>query len=126
MRLVHAWVLVLAAACGSAVNGFQITSAPRMSLSMQVSATVDKTAEVAVAEETSAPNGSSISMTYADINNLAFRALQKECKSVGLSAVGTTAALRGRLLDHFGLSKEKKVVEIEVPKATAAEIEVSS
>lgn len=125
MRLVHAWVLVLAAACGSAVNGFQITSAPRMSLSMQVSATLDKTAEVAVAEETSAPNGSS-SMTYADINNLAFRALQKECKSVGLSAVGTTAALRGRLLDHFGLSKEKKVVEIEVPKATAAEIEVSS
>jgi len=35
--------------------------------------------------------------------------------------MGTTAALRGRLLEHFGLSREKAVVE--TPKATAAEIE---
>lgn len=69
-----------------------------------------------------AESSSSDAKTFADVNGLAFRALQKECKALGLSAVGTTAALRGRLLDHFGLGKEKKV-EVEVPKATAAEIE---
>jgi len=62
-------------------------------------------------------------MTYAEVNKLAFRALQKECKSLGLSAMGTTAALRGRLVDHFGLAREEKAVAVELPKATAAEIE---
>lgn len=115
MRLTNAWVLVLAAASGA--NGFQLTStpAPRIASSMQVSATMNE-----VAESTSSPNGSS-SMTYADVNKLAFRALQKECKALGLMATGTTAALRGRLLEHFGLARETTTVE--VPKATAAEIE---
>ena len=44
-------------------------------------------------------------MTYADIQNLAYRALQKKCKSVGLSAAGSTVVLRGRLCEHFGLSE---------------------
>ena len=65
------------------------------------------------------PNGS---MTYADVNKLAYRALQKECKALGLLAVGTTAALRKNLLEHFGLARESAAVE--VPSATAAEIEV--
>ena len=44
-------------------------------------------------------------MTYADIQNLAYRALQKKCKSVGVSAAGSTVVLRGRLCAHFGLSE---------------------
>lgn len=117
MRLTNAWVLVLAAASGA--NAFQLTAtpAPRISSSMQVSATMNEVAE----STSSSPNGSS--MTYADVNKLAFRALQKECKALGLMATGTTAALRGRLLEHFGLARETTTVE--VPKATAAEIEVS-
>lgn len=66
--------------------------------------------------------------TYHEVNDLAFRALQRECKVLGLSAVGTTAALRQRLLEHFGLDvKGGGSVEVTVPAAvTAAEIEVSS
>ena len=64
-------------------------------------------------------------MTYADINALAFRALQRQCKSLGLSAVGTTAALRGRLLEHYSLNKEVTTKAVETPTATASEIEVS-
>lgn len=62
--------------------------------------------------------------TYHEVNDLAFRALQRECKTLGLSAVGTTAALRQRLLEHFGLANPSGV-EITVPAVTAAEIEVS-
>ena len=62
--------------------------------------------------------------TYEDVNALAFRALQKQCKALGLSAKGTTAALRGSLLEHFGLMREAK--KVEVPAATAAEIEVGA
>lgn len=116
MRLVNAWVLTLAAVSGSVVNGFQLSpGAPRISSSIHL-ATMD---EVAEAEAPSIPLGS---MTYADVNQLAYRALQKECKTLGLEAVGTTATLRGRLLNHFGLSRDEKV-EVEVPEATAAEIE---
>eukprot|EP00571_Detonula_confervacea_P011137 CAMPEP_0172309408 /NCGR_PEP_ID=MMETSP1058-20130122/9700_1 /TAXON_ID=83371 /ORGANISM="Detonula confervacea, Strain CCMP 353" /LENGTH=681 /DNA_ID=CAMNT_0013022027 /DNA_START=256 /DNA_END=2301 /DNA_ORIENTATION=- len=60
-------------------------------------------------------------MSFADVNKLTYRRLQRECKTLGLSAVGTTAALRGSLLEHHGLLREETVVE--VPKATAAEIE---
>ena len=42
--------------------------------------------------------------TQADINKLNYRALQKKCKSVGVSAAGSTVALRERLYEHFGLS----------------------
>mmetsp|Transcript_47895 Transcript_47895/g.101776 ORF Transcript_47895/g.101776 Transcript_47895/m.101776 type:complete len:723 (-) Transcript_47895:168-2336(-) len=119
MRLTNACcVLAIAAAGGSTVHGFQLASSPRACSSMKVSATMNVDE---VAAETTSPNGSS--MTYAEVNKLAFRALQKECKSLGLSAMGTTAALRGRLVDHFGLAREEKAVAVELPKATAAEIE---
>lgn len=122
MRLANARVLLLAAAGGaSAVAGFQLAPPSPLRVSSLVHASAVAN-EAALAESTSSPNGSGGAMTYADVNKLAFRALQKECKSLGLSAAGTTAALRGRLLDHFGLSREAKA-EVEVPKATAAEIE---
>jgi hypothetical protein len=63
--------------------------------------------------------------TYHEVNDLAFRALQRECKTLGLSAVGTTAVLRQRLLEHFGLANPTGGVEIAIPAVTAAEIEVS-
>ena len=64
--------------------------------------------------------------TYHEVNDLAFRALQRECKTLGLSAVGTTAILRQRLLEHFGLANPTSGgVEIAIPAVTAAEIEVS-
>jgi len=61
-------------------------------------------------------------MSYDEVNKLAFRGLQSQCKELGLSAVGTTAALRGRLLEHFGL-KKGVTLQKEAPAATAAEIE---
>jgi len=118
MKLSNTWALALAVTgASSAVNGFQLsTSSPRMvSSSMQVSATMDS----AVAETTT--GGFVGTMTYADVNKLAYRALQRECKALELEAVGSTATLRGRLLTHFGLARKAAVVE--VPKATAAEIE---
>ncbi len=65
----------------------------------------------------------SSSMTYDEVNKLAFRALQSQCKELGLSAVGTTAALRGRLLEHFGLLKEVSLQK-ETLAVTPEEIEV--
>ena len=119
MRLTTAWVLVLAAASGA--HGFQLSassSSPRLASSkMQVSMVA--TEVEAESSPSTSPNGT---MTYADVNKLAYRALQKECKALGLLAVGTTAALRKNLLEHFGLARESAAVE--VPSATAAEIEV--
>mmetsp|Transcript_6627 Transcript_6627/g.15004 ORF Transcript_6627/g.15004 Transcript_6627/m.15004 type:complete len:723 (-) Transcript_6627:471-2639(-) len=117
MRLTNAWALALAVASVSTVNGFQSSaSSPRvMNSSMRVSATMD---EAAIAEARAIAVNA---MSFADVNKLTYRRLQRECKTLGLSAVGTTAALRGSLLEHHGLLREETVVE--VPKATAAEIE---
>ena len=134
MRLTNAWLLVLAAATSSSsiVSGFQLSrsylSSPRVaSSSIKVAATSDAVAETTTSPPTSTPtnNNGEHSMTYADINALAFRALQRQCKSLGLSAVGTTAALRGRLLEHYSLNKEVTTKAVETPTATASEIEVS-
>ena len=138
MRLTNAWLLVLAAATSSSsivVSGFQPSrsylSSPRVTTSsIKVAATSDAVAEAAsttASPPTSTPinNNGEHSMTYADVNALAFRALQRQCKSLGLSAVGTTAALRGRLLEHYSLSKEVSTKAVETPTATASEIEVS-
>ena len=134
MRLTNAWLLVLAAATSSSpiVSGFQLSrssylSSPRVTTSsIKVAATSDAVAEAA-SPPTSTPtnNNDEHSMTYADINALAFRELQRQCKSLGLSAVGTTAALRGRLLEHYSLSREVTTKAVETPTATASEIEVS-
>ena len=134
MRLTNAWLLVLAAATSSSpiVSGFQLSrssylSSPRVTTSsIKVAATSDAVAEAA-SPPTSTPtnNNDEHSMTYADINALAFRALQRQCKSLGLSAAGTTAALRGRLLEHYSLSREVTTKAVETPTATASEIEVS-
>ena len=135
MRLTNAWLLVLAAATSSSsivVSGFQLSrsylSSPRVaSSSIKVAATSDAVAEAASPPTSTTPNNNNgeHSMTYADINALAFRALQRQCKSLGLSAVGTTAALRGRLLEHYSLNKEVTTKAVETPTATASEIEVS-
>ena len=137
MRLTNAWLLVLAAATSSSpiVSGFQLSrssylSSPRVTTSsIQVAATSDAVAEAASPPTSSPTNNNDeqqhSTMTYADINALAFRALQRQCKSLGLSAVGTTAALRGRLLEHYSLSREVTTEAVETPTATASEIEVS-
>jgi len=39
------------------------------------------------------------------VNKLTFRQLQRECKENGLPAVGSTAALRGRLLEFYGVAR---------------------
>jgi len=123
MRLSNTLTLALSGSSLLLVEGFRAISltkngvftSPIGSSTMQVASAV---AEIEVAEiEVETPT----SMTYAEINALAFRALQRQCKTLGLSAVGTTAALRGRVLEHFGLIRET-VVEI-APTATAAEIE---
>lgn len=44
------------------------------------------------------------SLTYEEVNKLAYRELQKECRERGLPAVGTTGALRSRLLGISGIS----------------------
>ena len=113
MRLVTACMLV--SSTTFLANGFQATSP----LSVRTSHVSSSSAIVAAATM----SATSSSMSYDEVNKLAFRALQSQCKELGLSAVGTTAALRGRLLEHFGLLKEV-ALQKEAPAATAAEIEV--
>lgn len=49
---------------------------------------------------------SSDHLGYWDINKLTYRQLQKTCKDKGLAANGSTAVLRTRLLQNFGIYKE--------------------
>ena len=113
MRLVTAFTLI--SSTSLLANGFQATSP----LSVRTSRVSTSSKSVAAATM----SATSSSMSYDEVNKLAFRALQSQCKELGLSAVGTTAALRGRLLEHFGLMKEVSLQK-EAPAATAAEIEV--
>ena len=114
MRLVTAWVLI-SSTTSLVVNGFQ-TSSPLITTSSSQSSSSKYVATATMSATSSA-------MSYDEVNKLAFRALQRQCKELGLSAVGTTAALRGRLLEHFGLAREV-TMQSEAPAATAAEIEV--
>ena len=49
------------------------------------------------------------SLTYEEVNKLAYRELQKECRERGLPAVGITGALRSRLLGVSGTTAEDEV-----------------
>ena len=140
MRLSNAWILAFAT-LSSSISAFQLssiaTTTKRNSVSnniqatkteeledlYKVSSTPTTTTNTHAADESHHTNGDS-SMTYADINKLAYRALQKQCKTLDLIAVGTTSTLRGRLLDHYHLSRETNDIVVDVPKATAEEIEV--
>ena len=117
MRLVTAWVLI-SSTTSLVVNGFQ-TSSPLVTSARSTSQS--STSKYVVAS--ASMSATSSAMSYDEVNKLAFRALQRQCKELGLSAVGTTAALRGRLLEHFGLAREV-TLQSEAPAATAAEIEV--
>jgi len=114
MRLITACVLI-SSSTSLVANGFQATSPP-LSVRSSRQSTSSKSVAVATMSATSS------SMSYDEVNKLAFRGLQSQCKELGLSAVGTTAALRGRLLEHFGLTKGV-TLQKEAPSATAAEIE---
>jgi len=59
------------------------------------------------------PPKSRPSMTTDEINALNYRALQKKCKSVGLSAGGSTVVLRERLSDHFEVNTDNNVDSVE-------------
>jgi hypothetical protein len=89
---------------------------------MRVSATANEAAAATATPPVPSADAPA-AMTYADVNGLSFRALQRECKALGLSAIGTTAAMRGRLLGHFGLGRGE--VDVVAPVMTATEIEVS-
>ena len=137
----NAWVLTVAVVTSGSIitptTGFQqrasassssssSSPSPRScvgSSSIRVSATADAATATSPPSSSVVDAAASAAMTYADVNGLAFRALQRECKALGLSAIGTTAALRGRLLGHFGL--ERGEVDVVAPVMTAAEIEVS-
>mmetsp|Transcript_8634 Transcript_8634/g.13010 ORF Transcript_8634/g.13010 Transcript_8634/m.13010 type:complete len:720 (+) Transcript_8634:201-2360(+) len=115
MRLVTACMLI-SSTTSLVANGFQATSP----LSVRTSRVSTSSKSVATAPMSAT---TSSSMSYDEVNNLAFRALQSECKELGLSAVGTTAALRGRLLEHFGLAKEVALEKGAAPAVTPEEIE---
>lgn len=137
---IKAWILTVATvASGSSslVQCFQLASTLPRGTQIRSRSSIHASAATTI-NETSASTNVAITptqhhdMTYAEVNHLAFRALQRECKALGLSAVGTTAALRGRLLTHFGLiGKETSMMsvgvgsEAAVPKLAAAEVEVS-
>lgn len=148
MRLASSWVLAAALPIMSTATCFQhyqkqraMSTTSSSSLSMRrgrippastISISVSATT---TANEVSSSSSSAIdehhtittaAKTYHEVNDLAFRALQRECKVLGLSAIGTTAALRQRLLEHFGLANPNSGgADITVPAVTAAEIEVS-
>ena len=116
MRLVTACMLI-SSTTSLVANGFQATSP----LSVRTSRVSTSSKSVATAPMSAT---TSSSMSYDEVNKLAFRGLQSECKQLGLSAVGTTAALRGRLLEHFGLAKEVALEKGAAPAVTPEEIEV--
>ena len=141
MRLSNAWILAFAT-LSSSISAFQLssiaTTKTKRSIVSNNNIQATKTEELEDLYKVSSPattttnthsteshhtNGDS-SMTYADINKLAYRALQKQCKTLDLIAVGTTSTLRGRLLDYYNLSRETNDIVVDVPKATAEEIEV--
>lgn len=140
------WLLTVATVASgpiSLVEGFQLSSTPSRGFSGIMSSTSSIRTSAATARNEVSTSSTHFAvtttattsaaprhdnMTYAEVNQLTFRALQRECKALGLSAVGTTAALRGRLLEHFGLmGKESFEVgpEAAVPMVTVAEVEVS-
>lgn len=119
MRLSTAWVITFAAGSSFYVEGFQFSKPITSRCAPYVATTSSMSVAAAVDEAVG-----TTSMSYDEVNKLAFRALQRECKALGLSAVGTTATLRGRLLEHFGLKKDAS--SNQAPAATAAEIEVRS
>ena len=142
MRLSNAWILAFATLSSSIsafqlssiatatkrstvsdINNIQATKTEELEDLYKVSSTPTTTTNTNTADESHHTNGDS-SMTYADINKLAYRALQKQCKTFDLIAVGTTSTLRGRLLDYYNLSRETNDIVVDVPKATAEEIEV--
>lgn len=103
-----AWAFVLTS---SAIFTDAFTSPSQLSAPIRLSATIER-------EETAGPPS-----TFQDVQNLAYRELQRHCKSVGLEAVGSTAVLRTRLLGHYGLLREKKL-ESKTDE-TNSEVEVS-
>ena len=60
------------------------------------------------------PPKSRPSMTSDEISALNYRALQKKCKSVGLSAGGSTVVLRERLSGHFEVNTDININSVEV------------
>ena len=64
-------------------------------------------------EPSKPPKKSRPSMTIDEINALNYRALQKKCKSVGLSAGGSTLVLRERLSDHFEVNTDNNTDSVE-------------
>ncbi|KAL3807486.1 hypothetical protein ACHAXA_011082 [Cyclostephanos tholiformis] len=149
MRLSNSWVLAMAATSVSIItpttSGFQqrqqqqrasssssMSSMTHVSMSgrvcsssMRISATMNEATITTEAATTPNDVGDAPArkvMTYADVNSLTFRELQRECKALGLSAIGTTSALRGRLLNHHGLERVVRV-DVTTPAASAAEIE---
>ncbi len=118
MRLSSAWIIAFTSSSSYYVDGFQFSTSLSSRCSHRVAISSSKSVAAAAVDEAVGTT----SMSYDEVNKLAFRALQRECKVLGLSAVGTTAALRGRLLEYFGLSKEAS--SNPAPAATVAEIEV--
>merc|ERR1719343_20501 len=53
--------------------------------------------------ESSTTTETATEMGYHEIKNLPYRSLQKECKKRGLNAVGSTGALRQRLMENEGI-----------------------
>lgn len=127
-----AWLLAVATVASVSipllVQGFQLSSTPR-GFSICRSSIQASSATTLTETDSAVATAPRHDMSYAEVNHLAFRALQRECKALGLSAVGTTAALRGRLLEHFGLmGKESSGVGAgsQVAAPVEAEVEVSS
>jgi hypothetical protein len=109
MRISNAaWAIVLTT---SSIFTDAFTAPNSLSIQTRLAATIER-------EQTAeAPS------SFQDVQKLGYRDLQRHCKSLGLEAVGSTAALRKRLLGHYGLLKESNFTMDEM---TPQEVEVSS
>lgn len=113
MRFSVASVVILCsiASTASAFSTLQPTRHSKLSnnaFRTKIAPSYNKLAVAASLNEESATS----TLDYASINKLSFRQLQRECKERGLSAGGTTSALRARLLENVeGMKTEDKVEE---------------
>ena len=104
MKISSASLVFFASQALSVSNAFTVV--PEYGIhrgSISTSKIVDHITIAAATMEPSTATEEGTEMDYDNIKNLPYRSLQKECKKRGLNAVGSTGALRQRLMENSGI-----------------------
>ena len=103
MKISSASLVFFASQAFSVSNAFTVLPEYGSHRSISTSNVVDHFTVAASTMESSTTTETATEMGYHEIKNLPYRSLQKECKKRGLNAVGSTGALRQRLMENEGI-----------------------